>query len=106
MSTSSFLSLVLILRIFIARFLSCVYSLRSQVRSDVHHFLAYGDGLTFGVSVCTASETTNVSIEYAGVGVRCQLSGYRLSGYGLGLWLFRAAKVAYYGAIFSLFSSS
>ena len=46
------------------------------------------------------------SVEYAGVGVRCRLSGYGLSGYGLGLWLFWAAKVAYYGAIFLLFSSS
>ena len=38
-----------------------MYSLQSQVRSDVHHFLAYDDGLAFDVSVCTASETINVS---------------------------------------------
>ena len=47
-----------------------------------------------------------ILVEYAGVGVRCRLSGYRLSGYGLTLWLFWAAKVAYYEAIFSLFLSS
>ena len=61
MSTSSFLSLVPILHIFIARFLSCVYFLQSQVRSDVHYFLVYDDGLAFDMSVCTASETINVS---------------------------------------------
>ena len=46
------------------------------------------------------------SVEYAGVNVRCQLSGCRLSGYDLGLWLFQTVKVAYYEVIFSLFSSS
>ena len=54
-------SLAPILGMFFARFLSRVYSLRSRVRSDVHHFFAYGDSLAFGVSVCTASETTDVS---------------------------------------------
>ena len=60
-SASSIPSLAPSLCMFLARFLSCVYSLRSRVRSDVHYFFMYGDGLALGVSLCTASETIAVS---------------------------------------------
>ena len=69
----------------------------------VENLLLYWDSRVLGGAV---QPPARGSVEYAGVGVRCQLSGYRLSGSGLGLWLFQAAKVAYYRAIFSLFSSS
>ena len=42
-------------------FLQYVYVLRNCVRSVVHHLLAYGVGLAFGVSEFTADDTTSMA---------------------------------------------
>ena len=45
-----------------ALFRSCVYVVRSCVRSVVHHRLAYGEGLAFGVKSMIAEVTTSISL--------------------------------------------
>jgi hypothetical protein len=76
----------------LALFLQYIYVLRNCVRSLVHHFFAYGDGLTFGVSLWIASNTTPNSLY-----ICCGLSPPPGIGWSAAVIL---SRISFHGAFF------